>query len=643
MATVYEKLIANPSAVLNAMDQAQIERLISRLDKAFFTTEEELVPDAVYDVIRRYYKRKFPSGNINSKIGAKSRADQKLDVPMASLDQYHVGSAKLKAALARGPFVLADKLDGLSVEVVYEDGIPVRAFRRGDAEYGTDISHHIKAMRIPQRLPADVVIRFEGIIPAQLFASKLHKDVGGEYRAARNAAVGMLGAKDSSPHIKNIDMCAFEILRGPGSGQPKSKQFKRLVAWGFKTPAYKVVRTLTEEQLIAYLEERVGESSYEIDGIVVSKDLPYTHGGASNPKHEFKFKMNAEASMALTKCTGVVYQQSKFGSLTPVVHFEPTMLGGGATCSKATGHNGFYITHGCLKDDYVSGMEKKPIGPGAVLKVVRSGSVIPYIVEVVRAARKPALPSVPYRVDGVNFIVEGNISALDAVKTARITDFMATVGIKEVGDRSVTKLLESGVITNLTQLIKADTKTLAPVIGVARARGTVAEIQRVLFLNGVRLELLYRALSPWYIEGMGETNWAKVLPCLPKSLTDLAKITPSKVKEAISGITAVKSLHDEIAKAVPAIAKIIIKMNFKVKTVSSKKTALTGEVVLMTGFRDADLKERLLAAGAQVASSYTKSTTLVVAGDVNGSSSKLDKARADKVKVISRAELEKML
>lgn len=642
MATLYEKLIANPRGVLNAMDQAQIERLIKRLDKAFFT-QDELVPDTVYDVIRRYYQKKFPGGSLTSKIGAKAKADQRLDVPMASLNQYQVGTAKLQSALTQGPFVLADKLDGLSVEVVYEKGVPVRAFRRGDAEFGTDISHHIPSMRIPRRLPVDVVIRFEGIIRAQLFADKMHKDVGGDYRAARNAAVGLLGAKESSPHIKNIDMCAFEILRGPGAGQPKSKQFNQLEAWGFRVPEYKVVRSLTEPQLIAYLEKRVKESPYEIDGIVVSRNIAYKHSGASNPKHEFKFKMNAEASMALTKCTGVVYQQSKFGALTPVVQFEPTMLGGGATCSKATGHNGFFITHGCLKDDYKAGMPKKPIGKGAVLKVVRSGSVIPYIVEVVRPARKPDLPTVPYRVDGVNFMAEGDIHKMDSVKVARITDFMTTVGIKDVGDKSIAKLIEEGAITNLTQLIKADTKKLAPVIGVARARTLVAEIQRVLFLNGVRLELLYRALSPWYIEGMGETNWSKVLPRLPKTVLELASIQPSAVEAAISDVTAVKSLHKDIAKAVPAIAKVIIKMGFIVKSVSAKKTKLTGQVVLMTGFRDSDLKERLLAAGAQVASSFTKTTTLVVASDVNGSSSKLDKARAAGIKVINKEELEKML
>ena len=84
-------------------------------------------------------------------------------------------------------------------------------------------------------------------------------------------------------------------------------------------------------------------------------------------------------------------------------------------------------------------------------------------------------------------------------------------------------------------------------------------------------------------------------------------------------------------------------MGFIVKSVSTKKTKLTGQVVLMTGFRDSDLKERLLAAGAQVASSFTKTTTLVVASDVNGSSSKLDKARDAGIKVISKEELEKML
>lgn len=108
------------------------------------------------------------------------------------------------------------------------------------------------------------------------------------------------------------------------------------------------------------------------------QDIEYVHSGSRNPVHEFKFKVNSEAQMVNVVCTGVVYQKSKYGKLTPVATYEPTVLAGGATCTRATAFNGFFVENGYLKD---RGGVKRPIGKGAVLKIVRSGSVIPYIVE----------------------------------------------------------------------------------------------------------------------------------------------------------------------------------------------------------------------------------------------------------------------
>lgn len=635
------ELISNPLATLKQMTQQKIEALIKRLDKAYFVAGEGLVPDSVYDIVRRYYAKHFPQGSVLNKIGQKAKADAKLEVPMASLNQYEVGSSQLKKALQQGPFCVTDKLDGLSVEVVYSGGVPVRAFRRGDAEYGTDISVHIPNMKIPKRVTDDLVVRFEAVIPQQSFQTKLHKDVGGEYKAARNAASGILSQAKPNAGVKHIDFVAFEILRGKGAGQPQSRQLRYLNKIGMKVVIYKVFQKLTEQQLIDYLDERVRESDYEIDGLVVAQDTVYKHSGASNPKHAFKFKMNAESSMVLTRCTGVTYQKSKFGALTPVVNFEPVQLAAGATCSKATGHNGFYIQNGFLK-----GEDKpvRPIGKGAVLKVVRSGSVIPYIVEVVKGARKPDLPDVPYKVSGVDFILEGKISDHISVQTARIDFFLQALGVRELGSKSIQKILESGTRTGVAGLydfLRTSTKDLAPALGIARSRTARAELDK-LFTVGARPEQLFSALSPWYIEGMGESNWQKVLPTLP-SIKDISSLSPQEVNARISEVTSVKSMHQRLSKAIPRMAQVILKMKLKVKEVKTSGDKFAGQTVLMTGFRDSALKEKLIEQGATVAGSYTKSVTVVVAADVNDSSSKLQKARADGKRIISRAQLEKVL
>lgn len=650
MTPTLKRLISDPIAFTSELDQKKYEALIRKLDKAYFIDNDESVPDAIYDVLRRNYKKRFPKGSLVSKIGAKGKADVPLIVPMASLDQLHVGSKVLTTRLAKSvDRVLTDKLDGQSIELVYENGVPSIMMTRGDSTSGTDRSYHLPYLStIPKKINVRgrFIIRVEGIIAQKTFGKKMHKDVGGDYKAARNAAGGIINANESDKaKLKNVDFVAFEILEGTGSGTPQDKQLSLLKRLGFKvTHAVKAkAGTLTEAKLIAYLEKRVAESEYEIDGIVVADNVAYEHTGSNNPKHAFKFKMNAEASTALVTVTDVTYQMSKFGALSPVIHYPPTLLAGGAMCQRATGHNGFYIEHGYLKG--TKGGVKKAIGVGAVLKIVRSGSVIPTVLEVVRAAPKAALPTVPFRREGVDFLFDGDHESMDEVTSRRIADFFAQVGVRNAAATTALKIITQTKATNLTRILTANVAGLSPAIGVAAARDLTQQINTVLFERGVRLELLYAGLSPWYIEGMAEQNWAKVLPLLGNDVQAIAALSVRDVRERIIEVKALKSKMKELPSAIIQIAKFITKIGFEVKTYAKPKRAskISGQVVVLTGFRDNALKERLLEAGATVVASYTKSVTLVVASDPNESSAKLQKARTDGVKIIGRAQLEDMM
>lgn len=648
--SLIQKLIANPKAVLTAIDQKKIENLIKRLDKAFFVDNAPAVPDSVYDLVRKYYKKMFPQGTLVNKIGARNVADVPLIVPMASLNQYMAGSKKLASALeGNGPFMITDKLDGQSIELVYRDHALVNVMTRGTSTHGTDRSYHAKKLPVPQHLTkADMVIRVEAIIPTATFDSILHKDNGThEYTAARNAAGGLINTQKTPSAMKHVDFVAFEILQGYGAGMKQSKQLDILKDLGFKTPYSKKFAKLTEAQLIAYLDERVRKSTYEIDGLVVAQDVAYAHSGANNPKHAFKFKMNVDAATALVPCTGITYQMSKFGVLSPVIHYEPTKLAGGAMCAKATGHNGFYIEHGYLKDDKnADRSQKRPIGKGAILKIVRSGSVIPYIMEIVRPAKTAQLPNVPFKRKGVDFVADSDISQDTDVQVRRINDFFVACGVKDVGAASIQKLVTETRANTLHRILISPMNVFAPALGLARARSLEAEIDKVLYTKGARIEQLFTGLSPFVgLEGMGETNWAKVLPMFGNDVNAIAKLTPAKIKRELSELTALSSKVGLLSTNMTAIAKMIIKFGLPIREFKvTKKSKLAGKTVLFTGFRDAVLKERAMEAGAVIAGAMTKAVTIVVAADVNGSSSKLDKARdTEGVSVISRQQFEAML
>lgn len=648
--SLIQKLIANPKAVLDALDQTRVENLIKKLDKAFFVDNAPLTPDSVYDVVRKYYKKNFPQGALVNKIGAKNVADVPLVVPMASLDQFNAGTKKLAAALAaQGPFFVTDKLDGQSIELIYKGFDLTGMMTRGTSTHGTDRSYHVKKLPVPRKLRRpDMVIRVEAIIQTDTFDSILHKDKGThEYTAARNAAGGIVNSQKTPTIMKHVDFVAFEILKGYGAGMKQSKQFDILKDLGFKTPFAKKFTSLNETQLIAFLDERVRKSPYEIDGLVVARDVPYAHTGASNPKHAFKFKMNVDAATALVPVTAVEYQMSKFGNLTPVIHYEPTKLAGGAMCSKATGHNGFYIEHGYLKDDKKADRSRKrPIGVGAILKIVRSGSVIPYIMEIVRPAKKAALPTIPFKRNGVDFVADVDISQDVDVQVRRINDFFVACGVKNVGAASIHKLLTETKANTLHRILISPMNVFAPALGLARARALEAEIEKTLYDKGVRIEQLFTGLSPFVgLEGMGERNWVKVLPMFANDVQAIAKLTPSQIKRELAELTEIGSKIPLLSTNMSAIAKMILKFGLHVRTFKvTKASKLKGQTVLFTGFRDSVLKERAMEAGALVAGSMTLSVTIVVASDPNGSSAKLNKARETPgVKVIDRQQFEAML
>ena len=629
---VCRALIADTKGTLKQLSQTQLEALIRRLDAAYFDNTPS-VPDSVYDAVRKHYVQKYPDGKLVQKVGGR-KAESTLPVPMASLNQLYQGTSALDAALQDGPWCITDKHDGQSIELVYtaKQGL-TKVFTRGTATTGRDISYHIPYLNAPV-VKADMVVRCEAQISDSAFAKYLHKDAGGQYVAARNAAGGMINNTVSSAAMRHLDLIALEILRGDGAGAPRSKQLQALRSLGFKIPVYKVMRKLTASQLPQILDDRIRASSYELDGIVCTLDKPYAHSGSQNPDHEFKFKINSEASMVNVVCTGVVYQKSKYGKLTPVATYEPTVLAGGATCTRATAFNGFFVENGYIKD---KGGVKRPIGKGAVLKIVRSGSVIPYIVEVVKGARKPDLPKEFVR-KGIDFYADKDSES----RTRLITDFFKILGAKDFGPATVGALVEEGI--NLAAIVKygsAVKQVCTDLVGPSKASIMEREIQK-LKTDGAKLPALLQAVGQWYIKGMGVSKWELVLDYLPHSLSDLAAMSAAQVRSALAPCTQVKALARDLEQT-PRIASQIIKLGIPVKKVRATSTVLANQVLLFTGFRDQELAQRCESAGAKMASGFSRNVTMVVAADIGATGGKLDKARAAGTKIISRTALEKML
>lgn len=635
-----KRLEKNPQKILDTLNLTQVTKLVAHLDDAYHTDSEGMVSDAVYDFIRNYIDKRWPKSKVARKIGARSDDDVKLPVPMASLNQYQLDSKQLDKAMSEDvEWVLTDKLDGLSIELIYRGGVPVQAFTRGNAVEGKDVSHHIPAMRIPQSIPekGELVARFEALIPQKTFMSKLHESAGGRFKAARNAASGLVRNFETAKEFKYVHMVCFGIIGGKGANLKQSKQFQLLDKWGFEVVRnFGPLRFEDKQELVAWLERRLSKAKYELDGIVLTRDIVPPKATAANPSHAFKFKMNVDADTVIVKVQDVIYQESKYGVMAPVAIFPPTVMPGGVTVTRASAHNGFYVEHGYLKPKKKGAVlgPKRPLGPGATVKLIRSGKVIPYIMEIIKPAKKPKLPDVPYTVSGVEFVAKKKTSAST---TRLLGSFLKGLDVANTGPSTCKLLVESG-ISSPQELFMTPMSSLRAIVGDARGRQLAKDLKALK--AGVPMNTWLKATAPYFMRG-ANTTFDKVVDAVPNLELYLKKGKTADLTIKINSMRGVDKMAAQIADA--AVKSYLLAVEIGVTLVAPKKVKvvsakLKGINVAFTGVRDRDLMTRIVELGGTASDSMKADTTILIAKDPGSGSAKLQKAMDKGIPVMSLAE-----
>lgn len=586
------------------------------------------------------------------------------DPPMMSLDntysleELQEWSERLRrlAPDAALDYVAELKLDGVSISLLYEDGVLSQGVTRGNGVVGDDVTANVRTIRnLPLRLageaPRRLLARGEIYMPRSVFEEiNRRREEAGEplYANPRNTTAGTVRLLDSREVARRrLKVAIFQSAGNLGTGT-HGETLEALASYGL--PVEDQWRRCADlEAVRGFIEdwrEKRHRLEYETDGVVVKVDdlkLQQRLGATSKaPRWAVAYKYAAE--QAETVVRAITVQVGRTGALTPVAELAPVSIAG-TTVKRATLHN-------------YEDLARKDVRVGDTVTIEKAGEIIPQVVGVLAEKRPPgtepfALPT-HCPVCGEPVVrFEGEVAlrcvnpACPAIVREAVRHFASrnAMEIEGLGDKLIDQLLREELIEDYTSLYRLRPEDLHRLErwGEKSAENLVAEIEKskrrtlahLLYALGIRF--VGARVARILADHFGDLD--ALAAAAPEELEAVPEIGP-KVAQSIRRFFADRKNRQRLEALRTAGVNLT-----QPRAAAAADSSLAGKTVVLTGALEAmtrsDAKRRLEALGARVAGSVSRKTDLVVAGDKAGS--KLDKARQLGVEVIDEAGLVELL
>jgi DNA ligase (NAD+) len=647
----------------------QLRREIGRHDELYYVRDAPEISDEAYDELFRelqdleeqYPDLKAPDSPTQRvggrPLGQLTSVDHQ--APMLSLDshadrervaRFDERQRKALAGRFEVSYVLEPKLDGASLELVYEDGVLIRAATRGDGRRGEDVTANARTIRslrlsLDEReleAPELLSLRGEVIMRVDAFEElneRLLRQGREPFANPRNAAAGALRQLDSRITAERpLDIYVYDILSGAPAGL--TSQWETLGAirhWGLPVNELaERVESLDEiEEYHGRMVAARDEINYEIDGVVIKLDSLEAREelGATSHHPRWAFAYKFPPRKELTRVLEIVPSVGRTGIVTPVAMLRPVELGG-VTVSRATLHN---------REEVL----RKDIRRGDRVRVQRAGDVIPQVLERVEEAdecresrfRMPDVcPSCGTRlVERGPFTLCPNSFECPAQLVARLFHFgsRAALDIEGLGEETARQLVEEGLVEHLPDLFDLRTEHLEALEGFGKVSAgnlvaaigaaSRADLDRFLFALGIPevgvavardLAAHFRALEP-------------IRVAAPESLQEVPGVGPRMAEQIVAFFSEPRNIGvlDELLAG---------RVELQLPEAVAADAPLTGLRFVFTGGleRMSRTEARALVekAGGRVSGSVSKLTDYVVAGESAGS--KLAKAESLGVEIL---------
>jgi len=646
----FASINSDPQGFINNNKKKDIIALLIKADDAFFNGDKSILKDDIYDIIKDYIRKKYPKDPYLKRVGAD--VDNKVVLP------YYMGSqnkikdseeeiTKYKKQYA-GPYVISDKLDGVSCLIVYnkigKKNFDIKLYTRGNGTEGQDITHlltYINGFPSVNNISYDyLAIRGELIISKDNWEKlKLEGNNGAN---PRNTVSGAINSKNLNKTVLNaIDFVCYTLI------EPKLKNGLDILK---KMNFLIVNHTINDNINLNILSENLQKSrnnKYIIDGIVIndiSKNYEIEKG--KNPTHSFAFKSIHTLEQVEVIVREVEWNVSKDKYMKPIVKFDEITLDD-VKIKQATGFNAGFI-------------EKNVIGPGSRIIIIRSGNVIPHINSVLSksASGKPSLPGivdVNYKWNDTHvdiiMIDDGNKNSKYDIKN--IIYFMKTIEIDYMGPGNIAKIYNAGYDT-INKIINITKEELLNIEGF-KNKSADNILNALKKIKDVDCNVLMDA-SNIMGRGFGLKKIKSITDIHPEILdnTKIARNKALKLKASdlvkINGIA--KTSAELFIENLPKYYEFYDNLGFKCKgdkklpanaVVADINTNFKDKTFIFSGFRNKDYEKKITDNGGKITTSVSKNTSYLIVKDKNENTAKIIKARELGVIILNLEEFEKML
>lgn len=611
-----------------------LESSIKTANDAYFNNiSTARVSDEVYDRWKLELSKIDPTNELLDQVGAEPKEQQnKTVLPfwMGSMDKKTDERSISKfIETHRGPFVVSDKLDGVSALFVYNKRPDKRQlYTRGNGSVGQNISKTLlPLLKFPVSLDDECAVRGELIVSKQDFQMILKKK---SFANPRNMVSGIVNSK-----LPDVNVAKYVRFVSYAVYHPRldmKEQFSFLKRNHFETVQFDMAQSCSYSQLGERIQTRNAESLYEIDGLIVSS-LPFENNSVGNPIHSFAFKSSSGQDFAIVTITRIEWHVSKDGLIKPVLIF-PSVALNGVEIHRCTGFNAKYIV-------------TNKLGAGAKIKLIRAGLVIPHCDSVVSASTtgQADLPDISFdwTLTGVDIKLVENTPELKLRLLLYFCERMSIVGL---GKGVIKKLFEGG-IDNPQKLFNVSEEELLKLPGFQKvSAGKIVSSIATAVLSAKDKCLVYMIASNSFGQGFGENKLRLITTAFPEIANPKSDFIPNMLDlKSIHGISSVTA--DSFLVGLAAWRRFMRKYKFVcsaqhiVSPLSVEHTSrFGGKNMVFTGIRDKILEGKLIMVGARIQDNITKDTDFLITKDeVDKETRKIQKAKEQGVTVMKMSEL----